>query len=59
MPETAIESEPADVASGASAEGERISMVTGMRLCIRCGFNLTGQLVLREPKYGLLIARKP
>ena len=44
--------------SGA-AEEVRISVVTGDRLCARCAYNLTGQLVTREPHYGLLIVRCP
>ena len=35
------------------------SFVTGDRLCIRCGYNLIGQSILREPHYNLLIARCP
>jgi hypothetical protein len=43
-----------------AAKGEvRISTVVGDRLCIRCGFNLCGQTVLREPHYSMLIVRCP
>ncbi|MHC5024924.1 MAG: hypothetical protein ACYTGG_13645 [Planctomycetota bacterium] len=38
---------------------ERVSVVTGDRLCAECGYNLTGQPVLREPHYDLLIVRCP
>lgn len=41
------------------ARAERIAVITGTRLCIRCGFSLTGQMILREPTYDLLIARCP
>lgn len=43
-----------------SAGGEqRVSQLEGDRACIRCGFNLSGQSVIREDKYGLLIVRCP
>ncbi|MHC4949188.1 MAG: hypothetical protein ACYTG1_13185, partial [Planctomycetota bacterium] len=38
---------------------ERVSVLVGDRLCIGCGYNLTGQPVLREPHYRLLIVRCP
>jgi hypothetical protein len=37
----------------------RISTLVGDRLCIKCGYNLTGQPVLREPHYEMLIVRCP
>jgi hypothetical protein len=37
----------------------RVSTIVGDRLCIRCGFNLTGQTVVREPHYSMLIVRCP
>jgi hypothetical protein len=49
--------EPERTAPG--ADGVRVSTVVGDRLCIRCGFNLHGQSVVREPHYSLLIARCP
>lgn len=36
---------------------ERITQVSGNRLCIRCGHPLTGQPVVREPHYDMLIIR--
>ena len=44
--------------SGRPAE-VRVSTIVGDRLCIACGFNLTGQAVFKEPHYGLFIARCP
>lgn len=38
---------------------ERVSIVTGDRFCTRCGYNLVGQSVLREPHYGMIIVRCP
>ena len=38
---------------------ERLSVLVGDRLCTRCGYNLAGQPVLREPHYKLLIVRCP
>jgi hypothetical protein len=38
---------------------ERVSILVGDRLCITCGYNLTGQNVLREPHYRMLIVRCP
>lgn len=35
------------------------SLIIGDRACIRCGFNLHGQPVEREPHYGLAMARCP
>lgn len=41
-------------------DGEpRVGVVAGDRLCARCAFNLVGQTIVREPRYGLLIARCP
>lgn len=33
--------------------------IRGDRMCLKCGFNLHGQTILREPHYGLLIVRCP
>ncbi|MCA9293166.1 MAG: hypothetical protein KDA20_05070 [Phycisphaerales bacterium] len=38
---------------------ERLGVITGVRVCAKCGFNLMGQLTLREPIYGLIVARCP
>lgn len=38
---------------------ERVSVLVGDRLCHKCGYNLTGQNVLREPHYRMLIVRCP
>ena len=37
----------------------RIGVLVGDRLCARCCFNLTGQTIVREPIYGMLVARCP
>lgn len=44
--------------AGRGAE-DRVSVLVGDRLCTRCGYNLTGQPVVREPHYRLLIVRCP
>ena len=36
-----------------------VSVLTGDRACISCGFNLVGQQVTREPVYGMLLVRCP
>jgi hypothetical protein len=41
------------------AQEVRVSTLDGDRPCIRCGFNLQGQPVLREPVYGMIIVRCP
>jgi hypothetical protein len=38
---------------------QRVSTLIGERLCTHCGYNLTGQPVLREPHYRMLIVRCP
>jgi hypothetical protein len=38
---------------------QRVATVTADRLCTTCAYNLVGQMVLREPHYGLLIVRCP
>lgn len=40
-----------------SEHEERVSVLVGDRLCTQCGYNLTGQAVVREPHYGMLIVR--
>ena len=40
-----------------SGREERVSVLVGDRLCTKCGYNLTGQAVVREPHYGMLIVR--
>lgn len=37
----------------------RVSTVVGDRLCVACGFNLTGQPVFKESVYNLFIVRCP
>lgn len=54
-PTTARATEPATVAP----LEQRVSSLSGDRLCLECGYNLIGQPVLREPHYGLFIARCP
>jgi len=54
---TAVQTIPS--ASEHTAREQRVSTVTGDRLCTTCSYNLVGQTVLREPHYGLLIVRCP
>ena len=37
----------------------RVSTLIGDRLCIKCGYNLIGQPILRESHYDMLIVRCP
>lgn len=37
----------------------RVSTLIGDRLCIKCGYNLVGQPILRESHYDMLIIRCP
>jgi len=46
-------------AAPAPAREERVSIVSGDRFCTQCGYNLVGQSVVREPHYGMIIARCP
>ncbi|MEM8757010.1 MAG: hypothetical protein AAGF47_04425 [Planctomycetota bacterium] len=39
--------------------GERVGEITGERPCVACGYSLRRQPIVREPNYGLLIARCP
>ncbi len=51
---------PADTGAAPVAHTEtRVSTIVGDRLCVGCGFNLTGQPVFKESVYSLLIARCP
>jgi len=38
---------------------QRVGLLSGDRLCLKCHYNLAGQTILREPKYALLIVRCP
>ncbi|MBY0313534.1 MAG: hypothetical protein K2W85_15825 [Phycisphaerales bacterium] len=42
-----------------STEDQRVSELVGDRLCATCCFNLSGQTIVREPTYRLLIVRCP
>lgn len=42
-----------------AAERLRPGYAVGDRPCARCGFNLVGQPIVREPHYGLLLLRCP
>jgi hypothetical protein len=42
-----------------AAGEQRLSTIVGHRLCACCGFSLTGQTIVREPHYGMLMARCP
>ena len=46
-------------ASSSGTERRTVSILVGDRLCTKCGYNLTGQPVLREPHYEMLIVRCP
>ena len=46
-------------AGDAASTEPRISTLVGDRLCIKCGYNLTGQPVKRETHYDMLIVRCP
>ncbi len=60
---TAIESNAPVSTSGLPAPPgdaeQRIALVNADRLCTTCGYNLIGQMVLRESHYKLLIVRCP
>lgn len=43
----------------AESSGKRVSTLVGDRLCVGCGYNLTGQPVVREDHYQMLIVRCP
>ncbi len=49
----------AESQSRATQDEVRVSTIVGDRVCIGCGFNLTGQPVVKESRYGLFIARCP
>ncbi len=42
-----------------AAREERLGELSGDRPCAACGFNLTGQLIVREPHYRMVIVRCP
>ena len=44
---------------GEAPKDERLGVITGVRICAKCGFNLMGQTILREPIYSLIVARCP
>lgn len=48
-----------DMAGDRVETEQRVSVVVGDRLCIKCGFNLSGQTVFREPHYQMFIVRCP
>lgn len=50
--------EPRDAAPEAQRD-ERVSILCGDRQCVGCAFNLSGQPVVREPHYRMLIVRCP
>src|SRR4051812_32614115 len=55
---TAVEPGKSSLDDAAPA-GRRGSTVVGDRLCIRCGVNLVGQPIVREPVYGMFLIRCP
>lgn len=40
-------------------QGSPVATILGDRLCVKCAYNLRGQPVVREPHYGLILARCP
>lgn len=59
-PTTAPDPKSDPIAANRAAAGEnRIAPLAGDRPCTRCGFNLHGQMIVREGHYGLLIVRCP
>lgn len=50
---------PTGSPAGAQPEAARVSVLVGDRLCTGCGYNLTGQPIVREPHYQLLVVRCP
>ena len=52
-------SNPAPPAAPASAGERRVALLGADRPCTRCGYNLVGQPVVREPVYDMLIVRCP
>lgn len=50
--------DPRDAAPDAQRD-ERVSILCGDRQCVGCAFNLSGQPVVREPHYRMLIVRCP
>lgn len=44
-------------AKPSNTEEKRVSTLAGDRLCTKCGYNLTGQAVVREPHYDMLMVR--
>jgi hypothetical protein len=47
------------VETPSEVEARHMTVVTGDRLCVKCGYNLIGQLVVREEHYDMLIVRCP
>jgi hypothetical protein len=55
-----IATAPAPRARVPTSGGEtRIDLLKGDRCCAKCGFNLHGQTIIREPHYDMLIVRCP
>ncbi|HRJ50199.1 MAG TPA: hypothetical protein PKU91_06680, partial [Phycisphaerales bacterium] len=52
-------SPPAELPGPAPTKAPIIGELTGDRACVSCGFNLAGQQIVREPKYGLALVRCP
>ncbi|MFO0875109.1 MAG: hypothetical protein U0575_14210 [Phycisphaerales bacterium] len=50
---------PPRESSPSFADAPRVSTIAADRLCVACGHNLIGQPVVREPHYGLIVARCP
>jgi hypothetical protein len=48
-----------DRVPAAPMEEARICELVGDRACAKCSFNLSGQSVVREPHYGMLMVRCP
>ncbi|GMV26675.1 MAG: hypothetical protein AMXMBFR58_27060 [Phycisphaerae bacterium] len=50
---------PGESPARAEDADRRMPEIVGDRPCATCGFNLHGQIITREPHYGLLIVRCP
>lgn len=58
-PDVSMNNPPPEIDAADAMREERVSVMYGDRLCTKCHYNLIGQPVIREPHYGMLIARCP
>ena len=52
-------SEPSAATAAVPSDAPITGVVVGTRLCARCGYNLSGQIIRREPRYHLLVVMCP